>query len=136
LPRSRQKKWHRGCNEYGQDDDRRDGQKHDWVHLWIRKTAEEEGKDADMDNDKAFAIWAVVLIGAVASLLTGSVAAGMATLPSLSSFAEHVTLGLVIRTSYKSFAGPGFIADTRTAEMVRNFAAKVAASGTHADAVS
>ena len=56
-----------------------------------------------MDNDKAFAVFAVALIGGVLSVITASVVAGFATAPSPLVFAEHVTMSLVFRAAYKSF---------------------------------
>ena len=56
-----------------------------------------------MNNDKAFAIYAVALIAGVASVLTASLVAGIATLPSPLGFFEHVALGLAFRAAYKGF---------------------------------
>jgi len=58
-----------------------------------------------MDRDKAFAIYAITLICAVASVITASVMAGFATLPSPMMFVEHVALGLGIRFAYKWVGG-------------------------------
>ena len=58
-----------------------------------------------MDRDKAFGIYAITLICAVASVITASVMAGFATLPSPMMFVEHVALGLGIRFAYKWVGG-------------------------------
>jgi hypothetical protein len=58
-----------------------------------------------LDNDKSFAAYALVLIAGVTSTLTASVMVGFASLPSPALFLEHVALGLMMRASYKSFAG-------------------------------
>ena len=61
-----------------------------------------------MKNDKAFAFYAVALVLMLAGVLTTVVVAGIGAVPSLALFAEHITIGLLIRASYKSFAGPGW----------------------------
>ena len=58
-----------------------------------------------MDNDRAFAAYAITLFAVIASALTASVLAGFATAPSPLVFLEHVALGLAIRASYKSIGG-------------------------------
>ena len=58
-----------------------------------------------MDTEKSFAAYALVLIAAVASVLTASLVAGVARLPSPLVFLEHVALGLAMRASYKSIGG-------------------------------
>jgi hypothetical protein len=47
----------------------------------------------------------LILVAAVGSLLTASVAAGIALAPSPLVFLEHVALGLAIRAAYKSIGG-------------------------------
>jgi hypothetical protein len=64
-----------------------------------------------MNSDKAFAIYAFTLVGAVASLLTTTVASGVASLPSAAFILEHVALALAIRTSYKCFGGANPVVD-------------------------
>jgi hypothetical protein len=56
-----------------------------------------------LDNDKAFAIYALLLIAGVASMITASLVAGFATLPSPIGFVEHLALGLAFRAAYKGF---------------------------------
>ena len=56
-----------------------------------------------MDNDKVFVAYALILISGIASVLTASVMAGIASLPSFMVFAEHVVMSLLIRAAYKSF---------------------------------
>jgi hypothetical protein len=58
-----------------------------------------------LDNDKTFTTYALVLIAGVTSTLTATVLAGIASPPSPALFLEHVALGLLMRASYKSFAG-------------------------------
>ena len=58
-----------------------------------------------MDNDKTFAAYALILIAGVASVITSSVLAGFATLPTPTVFLEHVALGLMMRASYKTIGG-------------------------------
>ena len=62
-------------------------------------------------NDRAFAIYALTLVGAVVSLFATVVALGFASPPGLAFTVEHVGLGLLIRTSYKSLDGGSLIAD-------------------------
>lgn len=58
-----------------------------------------------MDNDKIFAAYAVTLVGAIASVITASVMAGFATLPTVGVFLEHIALSVTFRAMYKSFGG-------------------------------
>ena len=58
-----------------------------------------------MDNDKIFAAYAVLLISGVASVITASVLSGIATVPTVGVFIEHVALSLTFRGMYKSFGG-------------------------------
>ena len=58
-----------------------------------------------MDNDRIFTIYALTLIAGVASVITASVLAGYATLPSVGVFLEHVAMSLAFRGAYKSFGG-------------------------------
>lgn len=58
-----------------------------------------------MDNDKTFAAYALILIAGVASVITSSVLAGFASLPTPVVFLEHVALGLMMRASYKTIGG-------------------------------
>lgn len=58
-----------------------------------------------MNNDKIFTIYAVTLVAGVASVISASVIAGVATLPSLGVFVEHLAMSLIFRGAYKSFAG-------------------------------
>jgi len=56
-------------------------------------------------NDKLFAAYALILVGGVASVITASVMAGVATLPTFAVFAEHILLSLLFRAAYKSIGG-------------------------------
>lgn len=58
-----------------------------------------------LDNDKAFAAYAMILLALVGTVLTTVVVTQFPTVPSFLGIAEHVMLGLLIRASYKSFAG-------------------------------
>ena len=58
-----------------------------------------------MSNDRAFAIYALIVISGVASVITASVMAGIATLPTPLVFAEHIALSLAFRAAYKSIGG-------------------------------
>ena len=58
-----------------------------------------------MENDKAFALYAFALVGAVIGMFGLSVTVGIASLPTLGFLVEHAALALVIRASYKSFGG-------------------------------
>jgi hypothetical protein len=61
-----------------------------------------------LDNDKAFTLYAAILIGSILSVLTASVLAGVAALPTPLVFAEHLAMSLIFRAAYKSLAGPGW----------------------------
>ena len=54
-----------------------------------------------MDNDKAFTIYALVIFAGLASVLTASLMAGAATLPTPLSVLEHLALSFGMRASYK-----------------------------------
>ena len=58
-----------------------------------------------MDQNKAFAIYSLTLIAGLAPVITASLIAGFATLPSPMMFVEHVALGLGIRAAYKYIGG-------------------------------
>jgi hypothetical protein len=58
-----------------------------------------------LHNDKSFAVYALILVAGVTSVLTASILAGFARLPSPQVFLEHLALGLLMRASYKSIAG-------------------------------
>lgn len=76
-----------------------------------------------MDNDRAFAAFALILVLGVASMLTASVLfVGNGTWPSPPSFLEHVALGLLMRAGYKQIGGWSWadwsVAGDRTREAV------------------
>ena len=58
-----------------------------------------------MHNDKSFAAYALILLAAVASVLTATVLAGITRVPPPLVFLEHVAMGLLIRAAYKSTGG-------------------------------
>ena len=58
-----------------------------------------------MDNDRVFSLCALTLVAAVASLLTASIATGIAALPEAGGFLGHLALSLGFRAAYKSFGG-------------------------------
>jgi hypothetical protein len=59
-----------------------------------------------MSNDKAFTFFAVALVAAVLSVLTASVMAGVASVPTPLSFVEHLFFTVGFRAAYKSLDGP------------------------------
>ena len=64
--------------------------------------------DSLLDNDRAFQIYALTLIGGAVSLVLTLVTLRIAAAPTPLFFAEHVVMGLMIRAAYKSFDGPGW----------------------------
>jgi hypothetical protein len=88
-----------------------------------------------MGNDKVFGLWVVALIAGITTVITTQVLAGVATVPTLIVFAEHVGLGLLIRGAYKSFDGPYhiFSGATEPATVIETAAST---SGGTADALS
>jgi hypothetical protein len=58
-----------------------------------------------LENDRAFTLYALTLIAIIGSVITASVATGIATLPTAGVFLEHLALSLGFRTAYKSFGG-------------------------------
>ena len=58
-----------------------------------------------MDNDKAFTAYALTLVAVITSVITASVMAGFATLPTAGVFIEHLALSVGFRAAYKSFGG-------------------------------
>lgn len=58
-----------------------------------------------MDNDKAFAAYALTVFAGVATMLTIVLTTHLTTPPSPLSVLEHVTAGLLIRAAYKSLGG-------------------------------
>ena len=58
-----------------------------------------------MDNDRFFMFYALTLIAGVTSCITACLVAGVASLPSLGMFVEHLALSLAFRGAYKSFGG-------------------------------
>ena len=76
-----------------------------------------------MSNDKSFALYALFLVAGVVCLLSSVVVAGVTTLPAPLVFLQEVSLGLLMRASYKSFAGWNWADWTFTGEP------KVAAAG-------
>lgn len=75
-----------------------------------------------MENNRIFGIYTAVLIGAVLSVITASVMAGVAVLPSFFVFVEHIAMSLLFRAAYKSLDGPydilGLIRERRAAPAV------------------
>ncbi len=59
-----------------------------------------------MTNDKAFHIYAALLVSGVITLLTVIVTSGVAAVPAPLFLAEHLGLGLLFRASYKSLESP------------------------------
>jgi len=62
-------------------------------------------REAQLGNDKVFTAYALLLIAGVASVITASVLAGTASLPTPVSFLEHLALSLGFRAAYKGIGG-------------------------------
>lgn len=58
-----------------------------------------------MDNDKLFTIYVLALTGGLASVITASVMAGIATVPSPLVLVEHLAMSFGIRAAYKWVGG-------------------------------
>lgn len=58
-----------------------------------------------MSNDKAFTIWALLIIAGAGLLVMALVTGGVTQLPSLLSFLDHVAMGLGVRFAYKWVGG-------------------------------
>ncbi len=56
-----------------------------------------------MDNDRAFVFYATTIFAALASVVTASLMAGVAALPTLGVFLSHWALSLGFRLAYKNF---------------------------------
>ena len=56
-----------------------------------------------MENDKYFSIYAFTILAGLASVLTASMMAGFASMPSPMVFIEHLAMSLTVRAAYKSF---------------------------------
>jgi hypothetical protein len=91
-----------------------------------------------LDRNKAFTIYALTLIAGVASVITASLMAGFATLPTPMVFVEHVALGLGIRAAYKYIGGFDLSDWTLTGEPIPAAieAAEPMPAGATADATS
>jgi hypothetical protein len=64
-----------------------------------------------MNNDNAFAIYALALVGAVCGLFSIAVATDLASLPTIAFIVEHGALGVCVRAGYKSLDGWNPIVD-------------------------
>lgn len=71
-----------------------------------------------MDNDKAFAVYAIAIFAGLASIITASILNGYAALPTPLMFVEHLAMSLLFRASYKSFGGPAWWPYPAVAEAV------------------
>lgn len=90
-----------------------------------------------MDNDKAFAIFALTLLLGMASVLTAVMTfTEGASLPSPLVFVEHVAMGLAIRAAYKGFGGFSWDDWSVLGDRVADARATEPASGITADATS
>jgi hypothetical protein len=92
-----------------------------------------------VDNDKVFAAWALALIASVASVLTATVVAGVATLPSPMMFGEHLLMAFGVRAAYKSFGGvtwPLWLAELLAEHEAAEAPAEVEVEGAAADAIA
>jgi len=64
-----------------------------------------------VQSDRAFTLYALTLIALVGSVITASVSAGIATLPTAGIFFEHIALSIGFRAAYKSFGGVEWVYD-------------------------
>lgn len=58
-----------------------------------------------LDNNKAFAAWALFLVSGAGLLLTSLVLSGLTTLPPLTTALTDIALGLGVRAAYKQVGG-------------------------------
>lgn len=58
-----------------------------------------------MNDNKAFAAWALFIITGAAILVTALTTTGLTTLPDPFTFAQKVAMGLSVRFAYKWFGG-------------------------------
>lgn len=58
-----------------------------------------------MDNDKAFAVYVLLMVGGLLSLLTALTLSGSASVPPLPGLLGHFAMGLGIRAAYKWVGG-------------------------------
>jgi hypothetical protein len=58
-----------------------------------------------LNNDKAFAVYALLVIGGVFSVLTALVLSGIASVPPLPTLLADVAMGLTVRAGYKWVGG-------------------------------
>jgi hypothetical protein len=95
-------------------------------------------EEIELDRNKAFTIYALTLIAGVASVITASLMAGYATLPTPLLFVEHVALGLGIRAAYKYIGGFDLSDWTFTGEPIpaASEAVEATPAGATADATS
>jgi hypothetical protein len=93
-------------------------------------------KEPEVDNDKAFGLYALALVTGIASVITASLMAGYATLPTAGVFIEHVALSLTFRAAYKSFGGFEWAYQAAEFAGVITADAAEAATGGGAEAVS
>jgi hypothetical protein len=98
----------------------------------------EPGDTDQVDNNKAFGIYVAVLVGALLSVISSSVIAGVTTLPTFLVFIEHVGMSLLFRAAYHSFDGPYHVLDTLRERRAAQATEKAAtpASGNMAGAAS
>jgi hypothetical protein len=88
-----------------------------------------------VDNDKAFAAFALILLVGVVSVVSTVVLTGPGTWPTPAHLAEHVALGLSMRFAYKWIGGFNAADWSVTSERVREAAEMVPTAAT-ADALS
>jgi hypothetical protein len=88
-----------------------------------------------LDNDKAFAAFALILLAGVVSVIMTVVTTGPGTWPTPLHLAEHVALGLSMRFAYKWIGGFNAADWSVTSDRVRE-AAEMVPTGATADAMS
>ena len=64
-----------------------------------------------MDNDRIFGTYALILVAGVASVITASISAGIATVPEAGVFLEHLAMSFGFRAAYKSLDGFDWLHD-------------------------
>jgi hypothetical protein len=88
-----------------------------------------------LDNDKAFAAFALILLVGVVSVISTVVLTGPGTWPTPLHLAEHVALGLSMRFAYKWIGGFDSADWSVASDRVRE-TAEMVPTGATADAMS
>jgi hypothetical protein len=70
-----------------------------------RPVVDAETEKTTLQDNKAFAAWALFLVAGAATLITTLVLAGIATVPPLATLLTDIAMGLGIRAAYKQIGG-------------------------------